>query len=213
MPSNPITTRRTQAERRGEAEQALLHAAARLFARRGIDQTSLADIGEEAGYSRGLVNHHFGSKAALVERLSHDAQEAFLAQLPEPSGSGTIDTLVGIATAYLDMVSRETNETRAFFVMWGAALPTDGALRPVFVIDDSRFRDGVAALIRAGQGYGEIDAELDVAGFAVAFVGLVRGISALFLIDPKGIDVAGGRHVCERFIRAALAPQRRTKRS
>jgi AcrR family transcriptional regulator len=208
-----MNTRRTQAERRGEAEQALLQAAARLFAHRGIDQTSLADIGEAAGYSRGLVNHHFGSKAALVERLTQDAQVAFLAHLPEPGGSGTIDALVGIARAYLDMVSRDTTESRAFFVMWGASLPTDAALRPVFVTDDGRFRDGIAALVRAGQSYGEIDAELDVAGFAVAFVGLVRGISTLFLIDPDGVDVAGGRDVCERFIRAALAPQRRMKRS
>src|SRR4051794_2746875 len=112
MPSSTTTARRTQAERRGEAEGALLEAAARLFARRGIDQTSLADIGAEAGYSRGLVNHHFGSKAALVERLTAEAQRGFAAHLPPADAGGEIDTLVGIAGVYLDLVSRDTTRSR-----------------------------------------------------------------------------------------------------
>jgi AcrR family transcriptional regulator len=210
IPSSTTTARRTQSERRGEAEQALLAAAARLFARRGIDRTSLADIGEEAGYSRGLVNHHFGSKAVLVERLTADAQRGFVAHLPPADGGGEIDTLVGIAGVYLDVVSRDTTRSRAFFVMWGAALPEDALLRPVFVSDDALFRDGVAAIVRTGQRNGTIDTEIDAAGFAVAFVGLVRGITAQFLIDPDGVDVAGGNEVCERFIRAALTPRRST---
>jgi AcrR family transcriptional regulator len=185
-----------------------MEAATRLFARRGIDQTSLADIGEEAGYSRGLVNHHFGSKAALVERLTADAQRSFVARVPRSDGGGEVDTLVGIAGAYLDMASRDTTRSRAFFVMWGAALPVDALLRPVFVTGDARSRDGIAAILRAGQRHGVIDAEIDASGFAVAFVGLVRGISAQFLIDPDGVDVARAQDVCERFIRAALTPRR-----
>jgi AcrR family transcriptional regulator len=213
MPSSATTARRTQAQRRGEAERALLDAAARLFARRGIDQTSLADIGEEAGYSRGLVNHHFGSKAALVERLTADAQRAFVAHLPDADSGGEIDTLVGITRAYLDMVRRDTTKSRAFYVMWGAALPADASLRPVFESDDALFRDGIASLVRTGQRNGTIDATVDASGFAVAFVGLVRGITAQFLVDPHGVDVTGGADACERFIRAALTSRRSRKRT
>jgi AcrR family transcriptional regulator len=207
MPSSTTTVRRTQAERRGDAERALLDAAARLFARRGIDQTSLADIGQEAGYSRGLVNHHFGSKAALVERLTADAQRSFVAHLPAAEDRGEIDTLVGMAGSYLEFVRRDTTKSRAFFVMWGAALPFDASLRPVFVTDDARFRDGIADVVRTGQRNRIIDPDIDATGFAVAFVGLVRGITAQFLVDPDGVDVAAGSEVCERFIRAALIPR------
>jgi AcrR family transcriptional regulator len=189
-----------------------MEAAARLFARRGIDQTSLADIGEEAGYSRGLVNHHFGSKAVLVERLTADAQRSFVAGLPPTDPGGEIDTLVGIAGAYLELVSRDTTKSRAFFVMWGAALPVDALLRAVFVTGDARSRDGIADIVRAGQRHGAIDPEIDASGFAVAFVGLVRGITAQFLVDPDGVDMAGSHDVCERFIRAALTPRRSARR-
>lgn len=207
MPSSTTAVRHTQAERRREAEGALLDAAVRLFARKGIDHTSLADIGEEAGYSRGLVNHHFGSKAVLVERLAARAQSRFVAQLLPSGGGDEIDALVGMARTYLDIVGRNPTSSRAFLVMWGAALPGDAAMRPVFVTDDARFRDGVAAIVRAGQSNATIDATIDTAGFAVAFVGLMRGTTAQLLIDPDGVDLTKVGDICERFVRSALSPR------
>src|ERR1700748_893308 len=61
--------RRTQAERAAESDRRLLRAALKLIAERGYRNTSLAAIGEEAGYSRGLVNDRFGSKAGLLWAL------------------------------------------------------------------------------------------------------------------------------------------------
>ena len=65
-PSSP--PRRTQEERRTEAEQRLLAAAAQLISETGPASMTLAKVGERAGYSRGLATHHFGSKAALMQR-------------------------------------------------------------------------------------------------------------------------------------------------
>lgn len=48
----------------------------------------MADIGEEAGYSRGLANHHFGSRSELVERLTRRAQASFMAHLVDSGGEG-----------------------------------------------------------------------------------------------------------------------------
>jgi AcrR family transcriptional regulator len=65
--------RRTQEERREEAEQRILDAATRLIADKGLDGFTLADVGEAAGFSRGLPAHYFKSKdgllAAVVRRL------------------------------------------------------------------------------------------------------------------------------------------------
>jgi AcrR family transcriptional regulator len=52
--------RLTQAERRARSERSLLDAAEQLFAEKGSHRTSLAEIGERAGYSRGLVGERFG---------------------------------------------------------------------------------------------------------------------------------------------------------
>ena len=61
-----ITARRTQQERRDQAETALLNAAAELVVEEGVHSLTLARVGQRAGYSRGLVTHYFGSKQALL---------------------------------------------------------------------------------------------------------------------------------------------------
>lgn len=58
------------------SRRAILAAAERLFAARGFEAASLADIGEEAGVSRGTPSYFFGSKEelylAVLEALSAD---------------------------------------------------------------------------------------------------------------------------------------------
>ena len=52
---------RTQSDRRDTAEARILDAALRIVAERGTDGMTLAEVGEAAGYSRGLPAHYFGS--------------------------------------------------------------------------------------------------------------------------------------------------------
>ena len=55
------------------SREAILDAAEQLFASQGFDATSLAEIGQRAGLSRGTPNYFFGSKddlyAAVIERM------------------------------------------------------------------------------------------------------------------------------------------------
>ena len=41
----------------------------RLIAAGGVRAVTLAAVGTEAGYSRGIVNHHFGSRRALLDAV------------------------------------------------------------------------------------------------------------------------------------------------
>ena len=47
----------------------MLAAAVDLILEHGTDKTTLAAIGEKAGYSRGLATYRFGSKAGLYDTL------------------------------------------------------------------------------------------------------------------------------------------------
>lgn len=62
--------RRTQAERRDEAEGKLVRSAIRLLAQKGYSGFTLADVGDAAGYSRGLAAHYFGKKEDLLNRVA-----------------------------------------------------------------------------------------------------------------------------------------------
>ena len=61
---------RTHAERRREAESRILQAAFEIVSRRGVDQLTLAEAGEEAGYSRALPAHYFNSDLTRVRALA-----------------------------------------------------------------------------------------------------------------------------------------------
>src|SRR5579859_7195148 len=73
--SRGTPTRLTQPQRRAAAERRVLDATARLIAQGGSSMLTLADVGREAGYSRGIVTHHFGTKEALLARLAAAAQQ------------------------------------------------------------------------------------------------------------------------------------------
>ena len=66
----PDTQSRTQAERTAISDKAMLDAAIELILEHGTDKTTLAAIGEKAGYSRGLATYRFGSKAGLYDEVT-----------------------------------------------------------------------------------------------------------------------------------------------
>jgi AcrR family transcriptional regulator len=199
------SARRTQQERSSQAEHALLDAAATLFAQRGVDQTSLADIGGLAGYSRGLANHHFGTKATLIERLARRTQADFVASVDDVA-THELDALVEVTDKYLSAVERGNEVGRAFVVMWGAAIPSEAPLRPVFAVDDAQFRLAVATMVRSGQAVNTVSTEVDPELGAVMFVGLLRGVAAQYFIDPDAFDMEAARRACQASVRRIFAP-------
>lgn len=50
-----------------------------LFAERGYDATSIADIGRRAGISKSVIYHHYGSKAGLYEAILRSEMQGLVA--------------------------------------------------------------------------------------------------------------------------------------
>ena len=61
--------RRTQEQRRVATLEALLQAAVIVLARKGFVATSLQDVADAAGVSKGAVFYHFKSKDELVQQV------------------------------------------------------------------------------------------------------------------------------------------------
>jgi hypothetical protein len=141
----------------------------------------------------------------LVERLVERSQHDFVSNLTEIDGT-EVDAAVAMARAYLNAAGRESTDTRAHYVMWGAALPTDADLRASVAAGDAQFRIGVKSLVRLGQKRRTIAAGIDPAGVAAVVVGMLRGTVAQFLIDPDDVDLVAAANACEQFLRATLTP-------
>ena len=78
--------KRTQVERRAAAERRLFVAGVRLASEKGFDGFSLAELGELAGFSRGLPAHYFGSKDNFQKQLVKFIIDEFKnnQEIPEP---------------------------------------------------------------------------------------------------------------------------------
>lgn len=193
---------RTQEQRRSQAEDALLTSAAELFADRGISATSVAAICEHAGYSHGLINHHFGSKTALVERLARRCQESFTAKLhPERLETG-IEAILHFAMAYIDAASPGDVFSRCFLVMWGAAFVS--VSDDTFEQADQRSRDRIASWVKQGKQDGSIAAVVDGDAFAAVLLAMVRGICAQMVVSPQRLDAEKAKTEVSRVIQLAL---------
>ena len=73
-----VAERMTQERRRQRTRDLLLDAAQDVFGRRGFEGASLEEIAEAAGYTRGAIYKHFGSKEELFLAVNKRWNESFL---------------------------------------------------------------------------------------------------------------------------------------
>jgi AcrR family transcriptional regulator len=198
------TARRTQKQRRDHAEAALLDAAAELVVEQGVRSLTLARVSERAGYSRGLVTHHFGSKQVLLERLARSTQTGFVPGLDGlPPG---LDRLLRLIDGYLGALGEVGVLNRAFLLLWAEAA-TASELAPIFRERDEAFRADLREDVAAGIADGTIRPDVVPAEVAIAVVGQLRGVGLQRLLDPRAVDTERLRRSVTEHWRRALAGQ------
>jgi len=164
--------RRTQQQRRAETERRVLDAAVALIAERGSRAVTLAEVGQAAGYSRGIVHAHFGSREQLLAAVVRDAQRF---DVPEAAGTG-LQQLAALVRAYLANLALRRPAIGAFLLMWAESLASDPVLGPLFAERDQAFRADLAEVVRAGVADGSVRADADPEAVAVLLLGALRGI-------------------------------------
>src|SRR6185369_9772477 len=148
----------------------------------GVRSLTLARVGERAGYSRGIVTHHFGAKQALVERLARATQAGFVPGLGDlPPG---LDRLLRLVDGYLGELGRIGVFNRAFLLLW-AESATQPELASIFRERDAAFRADLTEDVEAGVADGTVDPGVRSAEVAIAIVGQLRGIALQRLLDPQ----------------------------
>lgn len=182
-PSAPL--RRTQAERRAESDERLLRATAELIVERGIEGTSLAEIGRRAGYSHGLVHARFGSKDALIERLNNEAVGMFTQETVGGVGdTHGFDAVRIVVETYLRLVLGPDPIARVHLLVWSETIALGAGKRPYRASLDRLFRSALAGMIEAGIADGSIRPSIDPEVAAVVIVGMLRGVALQLIIDP-----------------------------
>ena len=146
---------------------AVLQAAGSIFARQGYKAAKMAEIARDAGVSKGLVFHFFGSKQALFSALVEDCLNQW-STLSEYRASAaeenSLDELRRLFLASFEFV--ESNPVLLLF-----SSDEEGLLdnyRKDFARRNKRWRERIRRSLREGISRGEIR-DLDAARTAVVF--------------------------------------------
>jgi len=203
--------RRTQAERSAESERRLIDAATQLVAEQGFSRTTLAEIGEKAGYSRGLVNERFGSKERLARVLADEFQGHFALDrlAPALSGHSGLEALILTIETYLDFVAKNETLGRAYYELLGESIGLVPEIHETFVEADRALRAGVERTIRSAVRVGEMPAGTNAGALAALIVGSVRGVVLQWLLNPRAVSIAAVAAEARRTLELAFAMDRR----
>jgi AcrR family transcriptional regulator len=175
--------RRTQQERRAQADAKMVEAAIELIAERGFGGFVLGEVAARAGYSATLPIHYYKTKEALIlhvaRRILADYDAAMQTRLAGATGLGALAEFVGV---YFDFARQEPSKRRAFFMITSEAA-VHGALREEVAALTRAGSSGLAAMIRDGQRDCSIEPLVDADVFGAVLLGWVRGAISLWMVD------------------------------
>jgi AcrR family transcriptional regulator len=184
-----------RSERKAATRARLLEAAARVYARSGFAGATLDQVAAEAGFTKGAVYGHFGSKEKLLLAL---LQEHLAAQIAEQlelfnrvRGDRELPTWerpIAGSDSWMRSMQEDPDPFRLFVELWSYA-QRDEQLRV-------RLAAGLGALrMTFARFAAESDVDAGVEGsaeeqqqFANVLVGLILGLGLLKLADPEAVS-------------------------
>lgn len=201
-----MRTRRTQAERTALSDSRMFDAAIALLCEGGIPRATLKEIGERAGYSRGLASARFGSKEGLFASLVATIDARWSADFAERVGDRTgLDAACATLDAVEHFVGQRPTYTQALYVLWYESLSSHSDVRKKLAEQQDRDRRSVERWIAQGQVDGSIRTDIAADRFAVQFMSFVFGVIYQWHISPGSIDVAQATGDYKQSVRELLA--------
>jgi AcrR family transcriptional regulator len=195
MNANARPSPRTQADRSAESDTRMLAAAVSLICEKGPEGTTLKEVGERAGYSRGLAGARFGTKASLYRFIVRSIGEQWLAELGEAVGDKVgLAAIRAAADAHNRFVTQASDRIRAFYILWFNSIGPDPELKAVIAHIHERRQQDVEEWLRRGIGQGAIRPDADVPAMARQFCASIIGIVYQWLVTPEDRELIGRLH-------------------
>jgi AcrR family transcriptional regulator len=168
----------------------ILDAAARVITERGLAETRISDIAEQAGVSPGLILYYFDSKDRLLaEALTYANDQFYLRTSREirrlPRAVDQFRRLVDLSVpGYLPEYGR-LDEWALWIEVWVRALRDADMAKEREVLDE-RWRSQIVEIVRTGRESGEFTTDGDVDEVALRLACLIDGLAIQVVMnDPR----------------------------
>lgn len=179
----------------------LVEAGLACLARGGLPEFTVDRICREAGASRGLITHHFGSVDELLAAVYATLYDRILG-IAAPL-SGEEPDLRAIVEAVLSDDMTDPATLRAWLALWGEV-----AARPALQAAHRRYYDHYEARVTAAirrQAAGQ-PLRLPAESLAILLISLVDGLWLERCIDPSRVSGPTARHLCLDLLDRYLGP-------
>ena len=175
-------------QRSEETRSRILQAAAICFAKSGYDGTSVAQICQDAGVSKGALYHHFSSKRAIFLELLNQwlaAMDYQIADLDEEP-TGIPDRLLSMS-AIIGTVLQVQNDQLLMYLEFVNKAVRDPQVWEKTTEPFQRYQQQISSLVEAGTMEGSLR-EVEPDTGARVIIGLALGLLMQGFIDPQGAD-------------------------
>lgn len=180
---------RTQAERTALSDERMFESAKQLIVEKGTHKTTLKEIGERAGYSRGLASNRFGSKEGLFSQMVRDFNKRWARELHRYVGEKTgLAAYIAAFDAVESFLLGHSEEMRALYILWFESMTSHEGVRRRLAANHLAYRRDTERWVGQGIQQGTIRPSIDPVCFAVEFSALIFGLIYQWLVQPEGIN-------------------------
>ena len=200
-------TARTRPATRERRREQLIRATVDSIARRGFAETTLANVADGAGLSRGIVNFHFKSKEALLaqtlEYLSEEYGAVWRGAL-ERAENSPAQRLEALVMADFEPSVCNRRKIAVWFAFWGESKSRPTYLRTCGARDQQHHEAlrGVCQAVIDDGGYDHVDAD----GAATVISATTDGLWLDLLLSPRSFSRERGLALT-RTLLASLFPR------
>ncbi|WP_238364200.1 TetR/AcrR family transcriptional regulator [Mesobacterium pallidum] len=171
-------------QRRAESDRKMLRAAIALIGRKGTAGANLAQIGLDAGYSRGLPVQRFGTKLALLEAVLDAIEERFLRQVAERVGDRRgCAALAERIRFQMEAVRDMPDSAVALYQLIVDSSGSVPELKPRVQALQRAYRDNLRGYMQEAQSMGELREGVDIDQSVRAVSGTISGICIQAIVD------------------------------
>ncbi|MCE7003226.1 TetR/AcrR family transcriptional regulator [Kibdelosporangium philippinense] len=154
-----------------------------IVADQGLEAVSIGTVATAAGISKGLVQHYFPTREAMLRYTTATLRDHVENQV-RPEFAGGLPGLRAALIALLPLGAHSRVEALVANAFVVHALK-DPEIAERFRVGHSQLREAVAAMIAAAQADGDLDSQLDATQEADLLLALVSGLGDAVLLGHR----------------------------
>jgi TetR/AcrR family acrAB operon transcriptional repressor len=201
-----LSMARSTKEEAQETRNRILDAAEDVFHANGVGRTTLADVADAAGVTRGAIYWHFKNKSDLFDAMCERVRLPMEAMVEANADEAEIDPLGQLRQACIFVFNEATSNPhsrKVFDILFHKCEFVDDA-DPILIRQRECYQEGsqnVDRVLRNAIARGQLPADLDVSLAGVMLRSTMHGLLNDWLFAPGTFDLH--RHA-ERFVDACI---------